>query len=107
MFCCLWLQCIQKYKTKPLKEKDSMICHYLRAVNIQKAFIKLVMIFESDFFVVLTASHLKLESELLIFVYNIQVILSRNEKKYCMTYLNSCNSTICYFSTELIFQSVC
>lgn len=40
----------------------------LCAVNIQKAFKKLVMIFESGFFVLLTASQLKLnlESELLI-----------------------------------------
>jgi len=54
----------------------------LCTVNIWKAFIKMVMIFESAFFVVLTAGHLKhnLESELLVIVYNAEVNLSGNEK---------------------------
>lgn len=73
----------------------------LCAVNIQKAFMKLVMIFERGFFVVLTASHLKLnlESELLIFFTTFK-LFCQQMKKYCMTYQNSCNSTICKWITS-------
>lgn len=80
MFCCLWLQCIQKYKTKSLKGKGdlSLFADWnLCAVNIQKAFMELVMIFESGFFVVLTASHLKLNLE------NVSLILFTTFKIFC------------------------
>lgn len=57
----------------------------LYAVNIQKAFMELVMIFESGFFVVLTATHLKLnlESELLILFTTFKLFCQEMKKILC------------------------